>query len=162
MRSLSLGKTKRTQAIMFIVHVIWRSNCNKFIVAIRAPRKFGLVFHNFGYYFWGQRCCTEQKQPYFLNNYFVFCKFPWPLTFFLPPLPYRCSGVPASVGGQNRYGLVWAECCTYRTIRKNRQLMTKLEWCTYWKHRYANVLAGTQGCHINKQNGKLVMHQKIS
>ena len=29
------------------------------------------------------------------------------------------------------------------------------------KHRCAVELAHTQGCHIQKRNGKLVMHQKV-
>jgi len=36
------------------------------------------------------------------------------------------------------------------------------KWCTYCKHKCAAVPAYIQLCHTKKQNGKLVMHQKVS
>jgi len=52
--------------------------------------------------------------------------------------------------------------CPLWSIRRNHQLMTKLVWCSYCKrkHRCAAVLMHSQGWHISKLNGKLVMHCK--
>jgi len=40
--------------------------------------------------------------------------------------------------------------------------MTKLEMMHILQAQVAAVLAHTQGCHIKKRNGKLVMHQRVS
>jgi len=42
----------------FIVYS--RSTCNKFVAAIRAPRKFRKVFWHFCHYFWSQHCCWTE------------------------------------------------------------------------------------------------------
>jgi len=46
------------------------------------------------------------------------------------------------------------------SIRQNCQLMAKLEMMHILQAQAE--LAGTQGCHNIKWNGKLVMHQNVS
>jgi len=72
--------------------VYTRSTWNKFIAAIRASRKFRMIFYNFCYYFWDQHCWWTEKNISG-NDFFIFYKFPLLSTVLLLPLPYRCSGV---------------------------------------------------------------------
>ena len=75
--------------------IVYKTTWNKFIAAIRAPRKFRMVFYNFCYYFWGHNCCWTEISI-IGNDFFALCWFPLRSTLLLHPLLYRCSGVPAN------------------------------------------------------------------
>jgi len=62
------------------------------------------------------------------------------------------------LGGRTDTGV----CKPLWSIRLQCQKLRNSKWCTYCKHSCAAVLAHTQGCHIKKRNGKLVMHQEVS
>ena len=65
-------------------HGLSRSIWNKFIAAIRAPRKFRMIFYNF-YYSWGQHCWWTQTNI-IDSDFFVICKF-LPLSFYPTAAP---------------------------------------------------------------------------
>jgi len=54
-----------------------RSTWNIVIAAFRVPRKFRMIFCNFGYYFWSQHCWWTETNN-LGNNFFIFHKFPFP------------------------------------------------------------------------------------
>ena len=74
-------------AVSYVISwFIARSTRNKFTAAIRASRKFRIVFCKFVYYFWGQHCCWIETTT--IDNH-CFIEFPLPQLFYC-----RCSGVP--------------------------------------------------------------------
>jgi len=75
--------------------IVYKTTWNKFITAIRAPRRFRMVFYNFCYFFRGQHCCWTETS--IIGNDFAFYKFPLRSTLLLHPLPYSCSGAPANI-----------------------------------------------------------------
>jgi len=70
-----------------------KTNLKNFIVAIRSTRIFRMVFYNFCYYFWGQRCWGIETNM-IGNVFFVFYKFPLPSALLLLPCP---TAAPASM-----------------------------------------------------------------
>jgi len=66
--------------------VYTRSTWNKFIAAIRAPRKFRMIFYNFCYYFWDRHCWWTETNI-IGNDFFIFYKFPFSQLFYFPPCP---------------------------------------------------------------------------
>ena len=74
--------------------IVCKTTWNKFIAAIRARRRFRMVFYTFCYYFRGQHCYWTETS--IIDNDFAFHKFPLRSTLLLHPLPYHCPGVPAN------------------------------------------------------------------
>jgi len=56
----------------------------KIIAAIRARRKFRMVFYNFSYYFW-VNIVSKTETNIIGNDFFVFYAFKLPSTLRLPP-----------------------------------------------------------------------------
>ena len=69
-----------------------RSTWNKFVAAVRTPRKLRMIFYNFCYYFWGQHCWW--KETITVGNDFLFFISSHCPHLFTTHLPYRGSGVP--------------------------------------------------------------------
>jgi len=68
-----------------------RSTWNRFIEAIRKPRKFRAIYYNFCYYFWSTLLLNRNKHSW-QWFFFIFHKFPLRSTLLFPILPYSVSG----------------------------------------------------------------------
>jgi len=64
-------------------HGLSRMIWNKIIAAIRAPRKFRMVFYNFSYCFWSN-IVSETEMSIIGKYFFVFYMFNCPQRFFCP------------------------------------------------------------------------------
>jgi len=114
-----------------------------------------MVFYNFCYYFWGQRCCCA-KTSIIGNDLFVFCKLPLPSTLSLLPLPYRCSGIPVS---QYR---IW-RCLEWEKVAtRGNQPRVTAQWylCGYIVARFISLL-GLHSFVANRYIVYVVLQQEI-
>jgi len=87
---LPFKREQRRRRCVFIrvsLVISWfiKIDLKQFIAAIQAPRKFRIIFYNFCYYFWGQRCWWTETS--ITSNDFLFFMFPLPSALLLLPLP---------------------------------------------------------------------------
>jgi len=124
------------------------STWKKFIAAIRAPRKFRIVFYYyFCCYFWGQHWIVSQKQAdnwHWIFYFFTSCHCPQ--HFHYPPCP---TAVPASLclsldtlpiwkmsrcksGGQHEISQSKHHVIVYRSLITTYRLTRIWTWMDQW------------------------------
>jgi len=75
----------KTVSQVYQFHDLSRWTWNKFIAAIRPPRKFRMIFYNFCCYFWGQHCWWTETNT-ICNDFLISFHCPQLFTA-LPALP---------------------------------------------------------------------------
>ena len=97
---------------------VYKIDLKKFIANMRVPRKWRMVFENFCYYFWGQRCWWT-KTNILSNEFLFFISLHCPQLFHCPPAPASLS-VPPVVAHITRTKwktkVFWRSLCAFSIL----------------------------------------------